>query len=124
MIGKRIAQALLAMLLLLVVAEGALAVGACDCPECPAQLCMHIDCIGGGGGTQCPDLTTDACPGASAATLAPTLRGDSPSFWARIAVNASALVPGDGDDSANARRTSAPRIAGPPAHIIFCRLLR
>ena len=120
MIGKRIAQALVAMVLMLVVAQGALASRVCECPDCPAGVRIHVDCIGGGAEARCPDLTSDTCPGAFAGTLAPAPRMGS-LFGAGIVIAAPSAAAGD---SAGAKRIWVPRFAAPPAHIVFCRLLR
>lgn len=124
-IGKRIAQAALALLLMLVVAEGAFAADGCECPDCPAHVCMHVDCAGGNGGVRCADdLSGGTCASIFAATLAPAPRSAGPTFSTVIAVTASAAVAGDAGDSDSVRRMAAPRFAAPPAHIVFCRLLR
>jgi len=123
--SKRIAQALVALLFTLFIAESAFAADSCECPACPSHAYMHAGCANGNDGAPCMDVSVDACTSAASIPLARSPVNAILTFGTQVVV--SAAGPSDGSSlsqSPNARRMQAPRSVVPPAHIVFCRLLR
>jgi hypothetical protein len=83
---------------------------------------MHVGCPSNDDGANCTTVSSAACRDAIVMPLAPTADG----FILLYAVPAVAIaaIREVGADTAIGRRALAPRIAAPPAHIVFCRLRR
>ena len=123
-VGKRIAQALVALVLALIVVQAVSAADTCECPSCPAHACMHLGCPNGNDGTGCATATSDACRNGLAIPFASPTNRAFVLHFAMIVAAAPTPAATAASSTAGLRHALAPPATAPPPHIAYCRLRR
>jgi hypothetical protein len=123
LVGKHVAQVLVAIALALIV-QGAFAADTCECPSCPAHACMHVGCPNSDDGSNCATASSNVCRDGIMIALAPMTDSFVALYFAPAILIVRILERDTAWGTAFTRCLIVPPIVGRSAHIVLCRLRR